>query len=182
MTPERTEFRRFVEMLRQLAHPDQPDRAALATLRRGLGKPPGTVVELYQYVVPYLPPETNERQAWPFFVVAPLFGLHPIDWPADSTDGWRNFGASVGWLVRDTPERSNGIAARFRRLLVAEREELPEQLRHLVTLLAPRRIPVAWEQLLRDLDRWDHPERLVQREWARAFVTSCGTWHSTSEG
>ncbi|MCS7294254.1 MAG: type I-E CRISPR-associated protein Cse2/CasB [Dehalococcoidia bacterium] len=159
---------RFVDMLRRLA--ERQDRAALATLRRGLGKAPGTVVELYPFVVPYLPPQATDRDAWPYFVVAPLFALHPVDWPQDNENRPRNFGDSVGWLLQRVPERTTGLTARFRRLLQAELEELPEQLRHLVTLFVPWRVPVDWARLLRDLSRWDDPERAVQRAWARAFV------------
>ena len=31
------------------------NRGALAALRRGLGRPPGTAPEMYPYVVPWLP-------------------------------------------------------------------------------------------------------------------------------
>lgn len=172
MTMTRTAAQRFVAMLGELAA--RQDRAALATLRRALGKPPGTVVEIFTYVVPYLPNEADERSAWPFFVVAPLYALHPVDWPANDGSRWRNFGASVALLQRRQERPSAGLQERFRRLLAAEREELPEQLRRLLTLFVPYQVPVSWLDLLGDLERWDHPERLVQREWARAFVALSG--------
>lgn len=42
--------RAFVDALNRLVA--REDRAALAALRRGLGKPPGTVAEMYPLVEP----------------------------------------------------------------------------------------------------------------------------------
>ncbi|WP_448576217.1 type I-E CRISPR-associated protein Cse2/CasB [Thermomicrobium sp.] len=163
---------RFVQALEELVA--REDRGALATLRRGLGKPPGTVVEIYPYVVPYLPADADDHRAWVYFAVASLFAFHPISWPANERKGRTNFGASVGQLAQRLGQRSAGLEARFLRLLAAEREELPLQLYRMLTLFGPHQIPVSWVDLLRDLDQWDSPERFVQRRWARAFVEERG--------
>jgi|YNPMSStandDraft_2_1061718.scaffolds.fasta_scaffold00230_12 CRISPR system Cascade subunit CasB len=159
---------RFVQALEELV--EREDRGALATLRRGLGKSPGTVVEIYPYVVPFLPADADDRRAWVYFTVAPLFAFHPLNWPSNERRGWTNFGASVAQLAQRLGERSAGLEARFLRLLAAEREELPLQLYRMLTLFKPHQVPVSWVDLLRDLDQWDHPERFVQQRWARAFV------------
>ncbi len=163
---------RFIQALRELAETN--DRRALAVLRRALGKPPGTAVETYPYIVPYLPENANDRQAWPYFVVAPLFARHPQDWPPSKEPHRPNyehsFGASLGLLAARHPEGRPGIERRLLRILAAEREELPDQLRHAITLLAGSQVPVSYLQLLRDLDNWDHSERSVQQRWARAFI------------
>src|ERR687886_2267464 len=52
------------------------DRAALAALRRGLGKAVGDAPEMYPYVVPALG-DVDERQERPFYLIASLFALHP---------------------------------------------------------------------------------------------------------
>ncbi len=168
MTMQDRADERFVAALEDLVR--REDRGALATLRRGLGKPPGTVIELFPYVVPYLPTDGDERRAWVFFAVAPLFAFHPVSWPAGESRGWTNFGASVARLAQRLDHGSAGLEARFLRLLAAEREELPLQLYRMLTLFRPHQVPVSWVRLLRDLVQWDHPERFIQRQWARAFV------------
>jgi len=180
MTGSDRRIERFLAGLEALV--SRGDRGALATLRRGLGKPPGTVIEVFPYVVPYLPDDADERQAWPFFTVAPLFAFYSVSWPAADGARWHNFGASVAELERLRGQQSPGIEARFRRLLVAEREELHLHLYRMLTLFRPYQVPVSWADLLRDLDGWDHPERIVQRRWARAYVAQRERREGSSEG
>ncbi len=51
---------KFIGHLEKLVK--EQDRGALAALRRGLGKPPGTTREMDRHVLPYLPPGTSEMQ------------------------------------------------------------------------------------------------------------------------
>ncbi len=148
----------FVEHLRELR--DRKDRAALAALRRGLGKPPGTAVEMYRYVIPFAP----ERRQTSYFLVAALFASYPN---APALDG--NLGVSFRHLTNK--DDSGGSERRFVALLRADSDALPTHLRHVIALFqsSSRQIPVSWEQLLHDLGSWDHPNRFVQRAWARAF-------------
>src|SRR5262245_18694298 len=66
---------RFIASLEKL-HADE-DRGALAALRRGLGKEPGTAAEMYPVVVPRLPPGLTPHQEENYYLIAALFGLHP---------------------------------------------------------------------------------------------------------
>ena len=66
------------------------------------------------------------------------------------------------------------VERRFAVLLDSHAEDLPERLRHAMSLLKAQDVPIDWTQLLDDLLRWDWPERLVQRSWARDYWTgSC---------
>jgi len=164
------------------------DRAALAALRRGLGKRPGEVSEPSRYVDPYLSDNPTPAEEQEHYLVAALFGLHPKPWEESSagTAGgrhWRNFGASLALLVNDPSEsqdqaqREGRLAAverRFIALLNSHRDELPEHLRHLVGLLKAGNKPVDWGQLLHDIQRWDLPSQRVRREWALAFWRPMG--------
>lgn len=47
--------------------------------------------------------------------------------------------------------------------------ELGFRLRQTIKLLASKEIGVDWQCLLQDLLRWDHPDRWVQKQWARAY-------------
>jgi CRISPR system Cascade subunit CasB len=65
----------------------------------------------------------------------------------------------------------DSIEKRFAVLIDSHPDELPTRLRHAVTLLRSKDIPINWEQLLRDLLRWRAENRPVQRRWARDFWT-----------
>jgi CRISPR system Cascade subunit CasB len=54
-------------------------------------------------------------------------------------------------------------------LLAAHPDDLDFHLRQAVSFLKSRDVPVNWHQLLSDVLAWGHPERYVQRRWARAF-------------
>jgi CRISPR system Cascade subunit CasB len=147
------------------------DRAALAALRRGLGKEPGEAPEVFPVLLPLLPEEPlPHRQQQVVFLVASLFALHPLSWPGPANERWRrNLGASLRRL--DEGSDSGGPQRRFVALLNCETGDLPHHLRGIIGLLksADPPIPIEWGQLTRDLLRWDSPDRLTQQRWATAF-------------
>lgn len=163
--------RRFARHLEGLARPNTKDRAALASLRRGLARPDGTVAEVWREVVPYLPPHDERgrrvgvEQA--FYLVGALFADHQIPWPG-SGDGsrLRNLGAS---LARLEARRAAGAERRFVALLNAHPKDLAQHLRQIVGLLKADQVPIDWAQLLIDVQAWDDDRRVVQRRWAEAF-------------
>ncbi len=145
---------RFVDHLEGLER--REDRGALAKLRRGVGRRPGEAVESLPLIVPFLP--FDDRQADAFFCVAALFGLHP------EPGGRGNFGD----VFRGLGEHESA-QKRFVALLNCHEDELGEHLRHAVTLARFKNVPIDFRQLLRDLTYWTHPERFVQLEWAKAY-------------
>lgn len=170
MSPPRDVEHRFVAFLAGLA--EQEDRAALAALRRGLGKAPGEAADLYPYLVPWLPRlPANPWQEDAYYLVASLFGWHPLSWRGAEGDGDRarstNLGVSFARLAGEA--EGAGVERRFVALLNADRDDLPEHLRHGVGLLKAHEVPVDWAQLLHDVQGWGWPSRSVQRGWARAF-------------
>lgn len=169
---------RLVDDIKELI--EDKERATLAALRRGLGKPPGSAGEMYPFVIPRLPESKGPEWTWEqqcHFIVAALFAWHQIDRPAPEPDGegeakrkpW-NFGASVGALRRtDELRESDGPERRFVALLNAECEDLPDHLRSMVGILKAQDVPVDWEQLLCDLQKWGWSSRTTQTGWARSF-------------
>ncbi len=151
------------------------DRGVLAALRRGLGKQPGEAAEMFPYVMPWAGDEAWGRQD-DYFLVASLFALHPKNWVAERAEGKRpestNLGASF-WALRAEVERKAksgaSIGKRFVALLNAEREDLPDHLRHAIALFKTHEVRVDWAQLLHDLRGWTWESRSIQREWAKAF-------------
>lgn len=150
------------------------DRAALAALRRGLGHEPGAVPEMYPYVEPFLAADASRARVAAFYLVASLFGLHPVH--AEGPGGYaarQGFGGTLR-AIRLRPESQDedtGVARRFTALLECDRDALSVHLRHLVSLLRSRAdsVPIDYRRLWRDILAWDSPDRRVQRGWAGGF-------------
>lgn len=161
---------RFTKFLERLYERD--DRAALAALRRGLGRAPGEASEMHCYVVPRVQ-GLNVWQENAYYITAALFALHPgRSWRAsDGAQQSTNLGASLGKMARKNKE-SASIERRFVALLNARAEELPTHLRNVVSLLKSKEISIDWTQLLKDVNNWNRESRRVQRDWARAFWSS----------
>lgn len=155
----------FIEMLEELYH--RNDRAALAALRRGLGRAPGEAMEAYRYIARFAAQINNRRKEESLHLVATLFGLYPS--ASRGGDDWitTNLGASLREL-RSKLE-SEGVERRFIALLNSHRDELATHLRQIISLLKSKDVTLNWLHLLRDINRWDADERRAQREWAKAF-------------
>jgi CRISPR system Cascade subunit CasB len=150
----------FVAYLEELR--DREERGALAILRRGLGQPPGGAVEMFRYVVSWLPAQVTQRQEAVYYLVAALFAYHP------APRGEGNLGAAFRRSLGEQ-EDTTAVERRFAALLAAHPEDLGFYLRQAVSLLRSKEIPVDWHQLFRDLLAWGHPSGYVQKQWARAF-------------
>ena len=138
------------------------DRAALAAMRRGLGRPPGTVADMYRYVVPWLAADAPIWLERAYYTVAALFAYHPA--PGSTGNMGDHFARA-----RDPRGDDTAIERRFTALLAAHPDDVDSYLRQAVSLLKSKEVPIEWHQLLSDLLGWGHPDRYVQRQWARAF-------------
>lgn len=136
------------------------DRAALAHLRRGLGKKPGDALEMYPYVGHFAGEENNRAHERAVFLTAALFAEYP-DAPENAGD--------LGSSVKQIAKLSDSIERRFVALLDADAEDLHYYLRQMIALLKANSVPVNWDQLFKDIRHWSHDDRFVQRKWARSF-------------
>jgi len=155
---------RFIDRLQKLA--EGQERGALASLRRGLGQPPGTVADMYRYVEPFLGEQDSGARfkESAFYLVAALFALHP-----KSTDEG-NMGTHLAKTRTDSG--ADALERRFTALLAAHPDDLPEYLRQSISFLKSKDVPVNWNQLIWDLENWekrDDPKYSVQKKWARSF-------------
>lgn len=164
----------FVSRLEELI--EKQDRGALATLRRGLGRQPGSVREMDPYVLKYIPAGTPEYRENAYYLAAALFAEWHQGKEQLSSNPRGNFGGSLRLLVeRETNDGSTQeevekrIEKRLIALLNCHREDLPEHLRHLTSLLKSHDVPVNWTQLLKDILNWSSEKRWVQRNWSRSF-------------
>jgi CRISPR system Cascade subunit CasB len=157
---------RFVASLEKLVETE--NRGALAALRRGLGKPPGSAPEMHRLIVPYLSHSLHVAEENRFYLLGSLFAYWHQGAGGGEGEPPHNLGESLA-VFQQQDSGSDSVEKRFEALLNAHADDLPTHLRHMVGLLRGKNIAVNWGQLLRDLRNWDHPDRFVQRQWARAF-------------
>ena len=119
------------------------------------------------YVVPFLRKDASVLDDRAYFLIGALFALHRKHIAGVS------LGEAFARLYSAQGE-SPSLQARFMALLDAHPEDIGEHLRTAVSLLASKDIPLAWDQLLRDILLFHHPDRVVQRRWARHFWASNG--------
>jgi len=151
----------FIAYLEKLV--EQGDRAALARLRHSLSFEPGEYVHAFPVIERFTVGLGPERRRL-YFLVAGLFAAHP----EASRDPKENLGRTLKRLHLEQSE-SPSTERRFLALLEADDGQLPEHLRHLVSLLRSRGIPLNWERLLQDLIHRQHDLEAVKRQWAQAF-------------
>ena len=153
----------FVSYLETLVE----NRAALAALRRGLGQPPGTVPDMFPYVIKRMT-DSVHTGSWDentHYLIAALYALHP-----DKGTG-SNLGAHFAQTLDPNPDYNDAIERRFTALLTSHPDDLHFYLRQAISYLKSKEIPVNWHQLMWDLRDWGHPERRnrVQKRWAAQF-------------
>ena len=137
---------------------------ALADLRRGLAGDPWNEIRMHRYVVPNLKDNMYPWDQKVYYMVAALFASHP------DSGGMGDLGDSMERLTGKTGSQS--MESRFIALLSAHQDDLFDQLRHAISLLKSKEIPVDWVQLCRDLRRWNDPDRRTQIKWSRSYWKS----------
>lgn len=135
------------------------NRAAMARLRRGVGKSGGTP-EMCRYVAPFLPTDADSYVIERYFLIASLFALHP-----ESTGR----GSSMGKVFRAMMAASPSVERRFENLLNVDAKDLGGHLRQAVSLAKSKGVWVDFHQLFDDIWHWNYPGQGVQMRWAREF-------------
>jgi len=155
----------FIARLESLVKKE--DRGALATLRRGLSK--DVPFEVYRF----MPFTRNRWQEDTALIIGPLFAYwHQGEDKPKSSGEKQNLGASIRTLVREREnweDAMKSIERRFGAMLNCHADDLRHHLRHAVSLLRSKDVSVNWRLLCDHVQQWDHPDRWVQREWARSF-------------
>ncbi len=152
------EVDQFIQLLQELGPGPR------ARLRRNAGNALSEsrgVLPLFFSLLPreVVYPKTVES----YFLIATLFGSNPIA-------GGRG---NLAWTLADIANRAgvnkNGVDRRVAILIDSDRDELPFRLRQAVHFVATHRRPINWSLLLWDLLVWEHPNRPVQKAWARTY-------------
>jgi CRISPR type I-E-associated protein CasB/Cse2 len=150
----------LVGELTRLAAPDNPNRAGLAQLRRGLGEAPAYVLARVGWLFRAVP----DAQLGHALVAAGLFAW--VKGVCPQRDGI-NFGAAFGSGLSQDDKAAR--ERRFIDLLDTPAGELPYKLRQAVTLIGRTGVGLDWVMLMNDLRRWEYDDRRVQKDWARGF-------------
>jgi len=161
-------IQKFVQNLTKL------DAGDLARLKRNAGNrfdEAGRVMGLfYNKVLPYS--NVGDWVEDRYFLVATLYSLlekrQDKDAPASSgTPPPIDFGLSLRRIR--TADNETGLDRRIERLLDADDQQLAFQLRQAIHFLASNRGRVDWGHLLDDLLNWSHPNKWVQKKWAKSY-------------
>lgn len=151
-------------------------RAALAQLRRGLGREPGAVPEILELTVnpdpahPGFDEPTRDERA--IHVAMTLYGLHQQSQSAGMHVPGVRFGAAVGGLRFAGGVENPGVARRFQALGTATNlEELVYHARALVTLLRSAGRGFDYGGFAEDVSSFQTPGRAdrVRLRWGRDF-------------
>jgi len=158
---------RLVERLEALAASQPPDRGALANLRASLKE--DSALDGLRIVLPYVTvraearPFERQREEDDALLLGGLFALHGESGNESLASALRRVWAETG---------SDSVEARFSALMSASREDLASHLRHAVSLVASKKIPIDWRDLHRAIRHWQHEDDFVRRQWARDFWAS----------
>ncbi|RLC41268.1 MAG: type I-E CRISPR-associated protein Cse2/CasB [Candidatus Coatesbacteria bacterium] len=176
----------FINYLKSLVE-DERKRGALAALRRGISGPPGTVPDTYPYVVPNLPTQISpdSRYAIPYFLVASLFALYFTGKGREQLKSEEEYNLGRAFRLaeeedkkqsdkpekkgKDDKDKGSSTERRFVALLNAHYDDLHNHLRHAISYLRSKDIPIDWQKLLKHIVNWNHPDRWVQKELAKGF-------------
>jgi len=135
------------------------DTGSKAKLKRDAGKTIGEShsIGLFYRLLPY---GLNAAQEESYFLVATLY-------PMVENGAVGNLGASLR-RARD-PKNNKGLDRRIEILLDSDKTQLPFRLRQVIKFLKSKRVSVNCQQLLNDLQKWNQPNRIVQKQWARDY-------------
>ena len=155
--------------------------ATLAKMRRGLGKAPGDVPELWGVFLDGLPEEMQSRsgeptrEEWAVYIALTMFALHQQGHDP-KTEPMHMEGRTLGEAIRalgagdeDEFERARG---RFNVLATSESiTELAWHLKSIVTFLRAKDIPLDYGALAADLYLFQWPDSMakVRLRWGQQF-------------
>lgn len=143
-------------------------RGMLAKLRRGIGKEPGELPELFEVFLGGMPERLYGKGSepsyseWAIYTALTLFALHQqgkgwdhpmsVGWNFENDDEGNSLGRATGLLVRRSREREPAIKRRFDAVVTAiEFTEFAYHARGMIQLLKREDIPLNYPRLAEDL-------------------------------
>ena len=159
--PQLSPEAQFIQKLKELK---EHNKGAFARLKRSAGNTLAESRGVHATFYSILPYGLSKKKEGVYFLVATLYSLAD-----DAKIG------SLGRAMRNGKDKNKtgekGYDRRLQVLLDADDDQLPFRLRQIMKLLKAAEIPVNWEELLRDLFKWNYPDRPTQEKWARDYYT-----------
>lgn len=160
------------------------NRAALANLRRGVGRDPGELPQLFGIILMDMPEEfmsekgVATKEEWSCYIALTLYALHQqgnemANQPMH-TEEKINLGAAM-WELASSYEDSNAEQRMLQRMRMlstsADMKELSYHLRGVIQLLKSKGIPVNYGILAADLYELQCPDgkKRVHLRWGQSF-------------
>lgn len=151
----------------------RPPEKDLAVLRRGLGHPAGTVLEMFPFYT--CPIDDGAARQGKFsteqeaeHIALALYGLHQQGQDSPMHQDGCGLGRAVLGLRGQRHTSDQAVDARFQQAFSASSTPaLHLRLRGLVTQLKGIQQPLDYDQLIRDIHHWDRPaaRSRVRRRW-----------------
>ena len=172
----------MAQTLERLCHRtgENQAKATLANLRRGVGRKPGDMPELWGILLQDLPEEMLSRGSepsyaeWALYAALTLFALHSqgrdIQKEAMNQSG-QSFGAAVRRLAHSDDDMER-IRRRFNAVATSsDMTELTHHLRGMIQLLRADGIALDYPALAADLFNYQFPSRApsVRLKWGQDF-------------
>lgn len=188
----KNQVRQKIKQLQDL--PEHPRKAALANLRRGVGRVPGDLPELWGSFLLGMPQELQStsgeptRAEWSIYLALTLYAMHQqgneLPEKSMNKEGVK-FGSAVHRLVdpEDQPEK-NGVFRRFNALATASSiREVSQHLRGMIQLLRANDIPLDYPQLAADLYNLQFPDSSarVRLRWGQDYYSYTASEKESSE-
>jgi CRISPR system Cascade subunit CasB len=155
----------------------QNNTAMFAELRRGIGKQPGEVPQLWGYFLEGMPESfygdaQPSKAEWAIYVAITLYALHQqgnnASWVLQEK---QSIGVAFARLIVSDEDRER-ITRRFNILATASSiEELTHYLRGAVQLLRDKKIGLDYVRLAGELYRFQYPQQVanVRLRWGQDF-------------
>jgi CRISPR type I-E-associated protein CasB/Cse2 len=155
---------KFVEKLVGLDN--EKNRAALAVIRRAAADPDADF-QMLSVIGRFLPSDLHHNDLNNHKRVACLFAIHKLH------DGKKNFnfGDSCRMIWNGLHTGQDSFEARFAALLNSHPDDLYRRLLPIVRYAKDKDVKINFDQLREDMQNWSHPDKFVQKNWAKQFWT-----------
>jgi len=161
-------------------------RAMLAKLRRGVGKQPGELPELFEVLLGDMPEELYSKRdepsysEWAIYTALTLFALHqqgkthPMSagGKTENKNSGNSLGAAVGLLVKQDKEREPAIKRRFDAVATANVfTEFAHHARGIIQLLRAEDIALDYPRFAEDLFWYQFAEKRnhIRLRWGEDY-------------
>lgn len=154
---------------------------AFAQLRRGIGKQPGEVPQLWGYFLQDMPEsfygqKEASRAEWAVYTALTLYALHQqgknVQTDCMNKEG-NTLGTALNLLVQKT-EAKDAMERRFQSVATAtQMKQLSNHMRAIVQLLRAENIPLDYPCLAKDLYLYQFPQAVssIRLRWGQDFYS-----------